>query len=55
MTERLYLQDPYLETFKADIVERVLLQGGQLAVVLDRTAFFPGASGLLNLTAARLT
>ena len=46
MAERLYLQDPYLTTFKADIVERVLMPGGRLAIVLDRTAFFPGASGL---------
>lgn len=46
MIERLYLQDPCQTTFKADIIERVLLPGGRLAVVLDRTAFFPGGAGL---------
>lgn len=46
MTERLYLQDAYLATFSARIVERELLPGGRLAVVLDRTAFHPGRGGL---------
>jgi alanyl-tRNA synthetase len=46
MTDRLYLQDAYLATFNARIVERVLLPGGRLAVVLDRTAFRPGTGGL---------
>lgn len=45
MTERLYLQDAYLATFSARILERVLMPAGKLAVVLDRTAFFPGAVG----------
>ncbi len=45
MTERLYLQDTYLATFPAHILERVLMPAGKLAVVLDRTAFFPGAVG----------
>jgi len=46
MTERLYLQDAYMATFSARIVERILLSGGQLAVVLDRTAFHPGTARL---------
>jgi alanyl-tRNA synthetase len=46
MTERLYLQDAYLATFSAHIVERMLLPGGRLAVTLDRTAFYPGVGGL---------
>jgi alanyl-tRNA synthetase len=46
MTERLYLQDAYLATFTARIVERASLPGGRLAVVLDRTAFRPGGGGL---------
>jgi alanyl-tRNA synthetase len=48
MTERLYLQDAYLATFSAHIVERVLLPGGRLAVILDHTAFYPGTGGLLT-------
>ena len=46
MTERLYLQDAYLASFSARIVERMLLPSGRLAVVLDRTAFRPGGGGL---------
>jgi len=46
MTERLYLQDAYATTFSAHIVERVLMPAGRLAVVLDRTAFYPGTGGL---------
>jgi alanyl-tRNA synthetase len=45
MREQLYHQDTYLATFSAHIVERVLMQAGRLAVVLDHTAFFPGTSG----------
>jgi len=41
MTEELYLEDHYLKEFDAKIVER-----GDDFVVLDRTAFFPRASGL---------
>ena len=48
MTERLYLHDAYTSSFVARIVERVLLTDGRLAVVLDRTAFCPGVSGLLG-------
>jgi len=40
MTEELYYQDAYLRTFPA-VVERV----GELGVVLDRTAFYPGGGG----------
>jgi alanyl-tRNA synthetase len=46
VTERLYLQDAYLATFSARIVERTLLPGGRLALVLDCTAFRPGGGGL---------
>jgi alanyl-tRNA synthetase len=46
MTERLYLQDAYTFTFAACIMERILMQAGRLAVVLDRTAFFPGTGSL---------
>ena len=41
MTEELYLRDQYLREFDAKIVEV-----GPSYVVLDRTAFFPRASGL---------
>ncbi len=47
MTERLYLQDAYVGSFAARIVERVLWPDGRLAVALDRTAFCPGVGGLL--------
>lgn len=40
MTEELFYQDAYLRTFQA-VVERV----GELGVVLDRTAFYPGGGG----------
>ncbi len=46
MTQRLYLQDAYATTFSAHIVERVLMQDGGLAVVLDHTAFYPGTGEL---------
>ncbi len=41
MTEELYLKDHYLKEFSATVVEV-----GDDYVVLDRTAFFPRASGL---------
>src|SRR5207302_3201010 len=43
-TERLYFADPYLTTFTAHVVERGSL-GGRIAVVLDRTAFYPEGGG----------
>ena len=38
MTERLYYADAYVRTFEAQVVDRLELNG-QLAVILDRTAF----------------
>ncbi len=40
MTEKLYLQDAYLQTFEARVQDHV--EGG---VVLDRSAFYPGGGG----------
>lgn len=44
MTERLYYADSYCTRFSARVVER-LTQEGHLAVVLDRTAFYPTSGG----------
>jgi alanyl-tRNA synthetase len=44
MTERLYLQDPYLKSFRARVVELRDLDGHP-AAVLDRTAFYPEGGG----------
>ena len=44
MTERLYYQDAYQTGFQARVVERVE-QNGRLAVVLDRTCFYPASGG----------
>src|ERR1700694_3643341 len=44
MTERLYLLDPYLTRFQARVV-RTFPFKNQLAVVLDRTAFYPEGGG----------
>lgn len=44
MTDRLYYDDAYLTEFSARIVERLTV-GGQPAVVLDRTAFYPTGGG----------
>ena len=46
MTQKLYLQDSYATKFSAQIVERVLMPDGRLAVVLDHTAFYPGTGEL---------
>lgn len=43
-TERLYYQDAYLREFAARVVGRTTL-GGQTAVALDRTAFYPTGGG----------
>jgi len=40
VTEKLYLQDAYLQTFEARVQDHV--EGG---VVLDRSAFYPGGGG----------
>jgi alanyl-tRNA synthetase len=44
MTERLYLQDPYLKSFRARVLE-VRDLDGRPAAVLDRTAFYPEGGG----------
>ena len=44
MTELLYLEDSYLKTFEAIVVECDLKQNG---VLLDRSAFYPGGGGQL--------
>jgi alanyl-tRNA synthetase len=44
MTERLYLVDPYLFRFEAEVLAARELSGRR-AVVLDRTAFYPEGGG----------
>ncbi|MCS7260786.1 MAG: DHHA1 domain-containing protein [Anaerolineae bacterium] len=44
MTERLYDADPYCTRFRARLIETQTL-GNRLAVVLDRTAFYPTGGG----------
>lgn len=44
MTERLYLQDPYLKSFRARLVELRELDG-KPAAVLDKSAFYPEGGG----------
>jgi alanyl-tRNA synthetase len=44
MTERLYLADPYLKSFRARVVEMRELDG-KPAAVLDRSAFYPEGGG----------
>ena len=43
-TERLFYQDAYLREFAARVVGRTIF-GGQTAVALDRTAFYPTGGG----------
>lgn len=45
MTERLYYTDAYLTEFDATVVSAEPHEGGRLAVVLDRTAFYPTSGG----------
>ena len=45
MTEKLYYQDSHLTAFRAKILRFEELAGGRIAVVLDRTAFFPEGGG----------
>ena len=47
MTERLYYHDSFLYDFDAKVVE-VGEHAGRLAVVLDRTAFYPTSGGQLS-------
>ncbi len=44
MTDRLYYADSYRTTFRARVIERLTLNDS-LAVVLDRTAFYPTGGG----------
>ena len=44
MTERLYYHDPYLREFDANVVEQTTHEG-KIALVLDRTAFYPTSGG----------
>jgi alanyl-tRNA synthetase len=44
VTERLYYRDPYLREFEATLLDTVSY-GGQTALVLDRTAFYPTSGG----------
>jgi len=44
MTERLYLKDPYLKSFRARVLEVRELEG-KPAAILDRTAFYPEGGG----------
>jgi alanyl-tRNA synthetase len=47
MTLRLYRNDAYLTSFSAHVI-RQLTHKGQLALILDRTAFYPTAGGQPN-------
>src|SRR5512141_3323756 len=44
MTDRLYLRDPYLASFRARLVE-VRELDGKPAAVLDQSAFYPEGGG----------
>ena len=44
MTDRLYYNDSYLAEFDANVVEETTHEG-KIAVVLDRTAFYPTSGG----------
>ncbi|HMK30966.1 MAG TPA: DHHA1 domain-containing protein [Terriglobales bacterium] len=46
MTERLYYTDSFLHEFDAQVLEAFEI-GGEAAVVLDRTAFYPASGGQL--------
>ncbi|HEX4382690.1 MAG TPA: alanyl-tRNA editing protein, partial [Myxococcales bacterium] len=44
MTERVYLQDPYVTTFRARVVE-LRDVAGKPAAILDKSAFYPEGGG----------
>jgi alanyl-tRNA synthetase len=47
MTERLYYQDSFLYEFDAEVVNVPATADSRLAVILDRTAFYPTSGGQL--------
>jgi len=46
-TERLYYTDPYLREFDGNLIDTVS-HGGNTALILDRTAFYPTSGGQPN-------
>ena len=44
MTEKLYYQNAYIREFEATVLD-IIDTGGKLAVILDKTAFFPEEGG----------
>jgi len=44
-TEKLYLNDPYMTSFRARVVEWNEDEGDRASVVLDRTCFYPESGG----------
>jgi alanyl-tRNA synthetase len=45
MTEKLFYQDPYINSFEATVVESGTEENGRHFVVLDKTAFYPTGGG----------
>jgi len=45
MTERLYYHDSFLHEFDAEVREAVPASNSRIAIVLDRTAFYPTSGG----------
>jgi alanyl-tRNA synthetase len=45
MTDRLYYTDPYLREFDAEVISSERLDDGRVAVILNRTAFYPTSGG----------
>jgi len=48
-TQRLYLEDPYLKSFEAEIMN-IKFEDSKAYVILDRTAFYPTGGGQPNDT-----
>ena len=44
MTQKLFIEDPYLQTFSSTIVEHIWIDE-KPAVILDRTGFYPTSGG----------
>ena len=47
MTERLYYRNSFLYEFQAEVVNVPATADSRLAVILDRTAFYPTSGGQL--------